>query len=109
MTAARHNRRMTAPDPAATIDSLACNPRLAPFVRDRRVGTMPAKLSRRRLLLDAVAQGFEPGVRYPEPAVNEFLRHIHADHAALRRYLVDEDFLDRADGFYWRIGGRTSG
>jgi hypothetical protein len=98
---------MTALDPDRTIDALSRDPRLAAFVRDRLVGTMPARLSRRRLLLDEVARAFEPGVRYPEPAVNEFLRQIHPDHAALRRYLVDEEFLDRADGVYWRIGGST--
>ena len=26
-------------------------------------------------------------------------------YAALRRYLVDEGFLERRDGFYWRVGG----
>jgi hypothetical protein len=90
------------------MDALIGDRRLAAFVQDRQVGTMPAKLSRRRLLLDTVAQAFEPGVRYPEPAVNDYLRRIHADHAALRRYLVDEGFLDRADGVYWRIGGSTA-
>ncbi len=99
---------MTVLDPAATIDALISDPQLAAFMRERQVGTMPAKMSRRRLLLDAVAQAFEPGVRYPEPAVNDYLRHIHADHAALRRYLVDQGFLDRADGAYWRTGGSTS-
>lgn len=66
---------------------------------------MPAKQSRRLLLLDTIAQGFEPGVRYPEPSVNEFLAAIHPDFAALRRYLVDEGFLSRAEGEYWRSGG----
>jgi hypothetical protein len=33
------------------------------------------------------------------------LRALHDDHAALRRYLVDEDFLSREDGYYWRSGG----
>jgi hypothetical protein len=28
-----------------------------------------------------------------------------ADHAALRRALVDEGFLDRDHGTYWRVGG----
>ncbi len=66
---------------------------------------MPARRSRRLELLAEVAQIFEPGVRYPEPAVNEYLRAIYPDYAALRRYLVDEEFKDRADGEYWRIGG----
>lgn len=92
-------------DPASVIDSLASHPGLRAFVRDQKIETMSAKLSRRRLLLDAVAQAFEPGVRYPERTVDDFLRAIHPDHAALRRYLVDEGFLDRSTGTYWRVGG----
>jgi hypothetical protein len=30
---------------------------------------------------------------------------VYVDCATLRRYLVDEEFMDRADGVYWRIGG----
>ncbi len=93
--------------PDAVIDALASDPKLRGFVRDGRIEKIPAKLSRRRELLDVVAQGFEPGVRYPEPVVDDFLRKLHPDHAALRRYLVDEEFLDRASGEYWRIGGTT--
>jgi hypothetical protein len=66
---------------------------------------MPAKQARRRLLLDVIAQAFEPGVRYDERRVSLFLGAIHSDYAALRRYLVDEQFLSRADGEYWRSGG----
>jgi hypothetical protein len=29
----------------------------------------------------------------------------HPDYAALRRYLVEEDFLARENGVYWRAGG----
>lgn len=66
---------------------------------------MPAKRSRRLRLLAEVAQVFEPGVHYPERAVNRVLGDMFSDYAALRRYLVDEDLLERADGEYWRIGG----
>jgi hypothetical protein len=38
--------------------------------------------------------------------VNGILRRFHDDHATLRRALVDEAFLDRAEGRYWRSGGR---
>jgi hypothetical protein len=79
---------------------------LRPFVRDGRISAIPAKRSARLLLLDRVAQAFEPGRRYPELAVNEILKALHDDHAALRRYLVDEDLLSRTpDGTYWRSGG----
>jgi hypothetical protein len=32
---------------------------------------------------------------------------FHADYAALRRHLVDEGLVTRADGVYWRTGGRA--
>ena len=63
---------------------------LRPFVRDGRISAIPAKRAIRLLLLDEVAQAFEPGRRYPELAVNEILKALHDDHAALRRYLIDE-------------------
>jgi hypothetical protein len=91
--------------PEAVIDALVSDPKLKPFVRDGQIGELPAKMSRRRELLDVLAQAFEPGVRYPEKTVDDFLRKLHSDHAALRRYLVDEEFLGRAGGEYWRIGG----
>lgn len=91
----------------AVIDALAGDPKLKPFLRGRLIEALPVKISRRRGLLDVVAQAFEPGVRYPEPTVDDFLRRLHPDHAALRRYLVDEEFLGRANGEYWRIGGTT--
>src|SRR5579863_10090656 len=79
---------------------------LRPFVRDGRISAMPAKRAARLLLLDRVAQAFEPGRRYPELAVNEVLKALYSDHAALRRYLVDEELLSRTpDGTYWRSGG----
>ena len=90
---------------AGVVDALGRDQQLRNFVRDRRIAAMPAKLSRRRALLAEVAQVFEPGVRYPEQTVNDALRRLFDDHAALRRYLVDEQFMDRADGEYWRIGG----
>jgi hypothetical protein len=92
-------------DPASLIEVVAGDPRLGAFVGNGRIETMPARQSRRRLLLDKIAQAFEPGMRYPERRVSIFLGAIYADHAALRRYLVDEEFLSRADGEYWRSGG----
>jgi hypothetical protein len=78
---------------------------LRTFVRDGRISQLPAARGKRRLLLEHIVTVFEPGVRYPEREVNAMLRAWHDDHAALRRYLVDEMLLTREDGVYWRIGG----
>lgn len=96
---------MTEAKPAGVLDALTKDVRLRVFLRDGRIAAMPAKKSRLLQLLAEVAQVFEPGVRYSEPQVNAKLGALYADYAALRRYLVDEAFLDRADGEYWRIGG----
>ncbi len=99
---------MTQTSPADVLDALARDVRLRVFLRDGRIDAMPAKHSRRRQLLAEVAQVFEPGVRYPERHVNDVLGAMYPDYAALRRYLVDEEFLDRQAGEYWRIGGPVS-
>ena len=79
---------------------------LANFLTDDgRLHTIPSKHSKLLVVLDHLAQSFEPGRTYPEAEVNEILRRFHPDFAALRRYLVDEQFLARQAGNYWRSGG----
>ena len=83
------------------------------FVHNGRLLAMPAAHGKRQVVLDHLAGLFEPGRRYPEPEVNELLGRYHPDYALLRRYLVDDGFLDRADEkagsrtvkVYWRTGG----
>lgn len=75
------------------------------FVRDGRLVQIPAARGRRRIVLEHIAASFEPGVRYPERVVNGVLRAWHPDYASLRRYLVDEGFMARDKGVYWRSGG----
>lgn len=81
---------------------------LARFVQQGRLVTMPTKRSKRLVVLDHIAQSFELGVTYPEAEVNEVLGRFHDDYAALRRYLVDEQFLSRDGGVYWRSGGSVT-
>jgi hypothetical protein len=85
------------------------------FVHNGRLLAMPAAHAKRLVVLDHLAGLFEPGRRYPEREVNELLGRYHPDYAMLRRYLVDDGFLDRADEpapsgsrsvkVYWRTGG----
>jgi DNA-binding transcriptional ArsR family regulator len=81
---------------------------LRAFVRDGRLVSIPTTRPKRLVVLDRLAQEFEPGRRYSEAMVNLVLGRWHADTASLRRHLVDEGFLDRADGQYWRSGGSVS-
>jgi hypothetical protein len=75
------------------------------FAPDGSLTSIPTKIRKRLVVLDRLSQEFEPGEKYSETEVNNRLRAFHPDVAALRRYLVEEGFLDRADGQYWRSGG----
>jgi hypothetical protein len=72
---------------------------------DGTLRAIPARHAKRLVVLDHLAQQFEPGKRYSELEVNRRLRVFHDDVAALRRYLIEDGFLDRESGEYWRIGG----
>lgn len=78
---------------------------LRAFVVDGKLVTIPAAQGKRRVILEHIVAGFEPGVRYQEREVDAVLRAWHPDHAALRRYLIDEDLMARDRATYWRIGG----
>lgn len=81
---------------------------LRAFVRpDGRLSAIPTRIRKRLVVLNEMAQAFEVGETYAETQVNNTLRVWHDDVAALRRYLVEEGFLERREGLYWRAGGTT--
>lgn len=82
---------------------------LAPFIEDRRLRSLPAGQERRWGVLAHVAtHAFETGRDYSEPEVvavlDAWCEGGQVDHAALRRYLVEEGLLSRGGGIY-RLGG----
>jgi hypothetical protein len=78
---------------------------LRTFLRGGRLTQIPTQQAKRRVVLDHICRVFEIGVRYPEREVDAMLRAFHPDHAALRRYLVEDGFLARDHNVYWRTGG----
>ena len=72
--------------------------------RDGRLVSIPAGRSKRLVVLDRCPRSSSPGSATPRDGQPD-PRRWHADTAALRRYLVDEGFLERAAGEYWRAGG----
>ncbi|HEX3721746.1 MAG TPA: DUF2087 domain-containing protein [Nitrolancea sp.] len=74
------------------------------FVREGRLIEIPASRKKRIVILKWLSSYFEPGDQYPERDVNEMLRRYHPDFATLRRELVDNGFLAREHGIYWRVG-----
>ncbi len=100
-------RRAVAPEEHPGVPADAARV-LRSFLRDGRLTHIPAQHSKRVVVLEHLAQQFEPGTRYSEKMVNLVLGRFHPDTAALRRYLVDYGFLDRDHGEYWRSGGHVA-
>lgn len=80
---------------------------LRQYFRQGRLREVPAKRSKRLIVLERLALEFEVGVRYGEREVNEILSRFTDDHVTVRRYLIDEGLLSRERGQYWRSGGRV--
>lgn len=78
---------------------------VARFMKQGRLVSIPSKGAKRAAVLDHLAQDLEPGRRYSEKQVNAVLAEYHDDVASLRRYLVDDGYLERDRGKYWRAGG----
>jgi len=70
-----------------------------------RVARWPKRRAQKLIVLEHLAQHFEPGVRLAEAEVNELLNSLHAfsDAALLRRWLVEEGFVSRTSSgsAYW--------
>ena len=84
---------------------------LARYFSGRTLTEIPGSRAKRLVLLQRLALEFDVGRRYVEREVNEILFEFHPDWSALRRFLVDEGFLDRDhiddQNVYWRSGGRV--
>jgi hypothetical protein len=69
-----------------------------------RLLSIPAQHKKRMSVLRWLVEDFEPGQRYPEAEINQIIGRRHWDFAALRRFLVDEELMQRHNSIYWRTG-----
>lgn len=81
---------------------------LTRYTSGNRLTDIPTKRSHRLVVLERLALEFDPGRRYPEADVNGILSLWNPDYARLRRALIDEGFMERGGGLYWRTGGRVT-
>ena len=72
------------------------------FFQDGRLKTIPAQRKKKRIVLQALVQQFQPQRIYSEPEVNAILARYHDDVCTLRRDLVGEGLLERNAQGYWR-------
>ncbi len=104
----RMNRDHLTPERIASIvdddnDNAYATKVLHAFFDGETLKEIPASRRKREVILHWLAARFEPGMRYPEKQVNAIIQRHHGDYATLRRELVDGRWMQREQGFYWRI------
>lgn len=65
---------------------------------------IPVQRKKRLAVLRWLVEDFQPGRHYPEHEVNRIIGRRHSDFASLRRFLVDEELMQRKRSVYWRTG-----
>ncbi len=75
---------------------------------DGRLSAIPVQRKKRLAILRWLVEDFRPARLYGEAEVNRIISWRHPDFAALRRYLVDEELMQRRRGVYWRTGSVTN-
>lgn len=97
--------RLAQPGLAQEADTDAWRERvLSTFLVRGRLTHIPAQRKKRRVVLERLADDFDPERDYLESEVNRILVDYHDDVATLRREMVDEGLFTRGGGVYRRAG-----
>jgi hypothetical protein len=75
---------------------------LETFLSRGRLTQFPAQRSKQQVILERLAEEFEPDREYTEREVNRILVEFYDDVALLRRGLVSQGLMERAEGVYRR-------
>lgn len=78
------------------------------FFEYGKLKTIPSQRKKRRIVLEEMVKGLEPGRRYTEKELNLYIADFHDDFCTLRREMVMEKLLKREDGIYWRADQEDS-
>ena len=75
---------------------------LRTWVKNGRIVEIPAQEKKKQVLIRWVAGQIDPDRRWTEREFSEWLKQFNEDYAFLRRYLVDNHYMARENGIYWR-------
>lgn len=72
------------------------------FFEYGRLTAIPKQRKKERIVLEVIAERFEPGRVYVECEVNNIISAFHEDFCTIRRDMVGEGLLARNEHGYWR-------
>lgn len=73
------------------------------FFEYGKLKSIPAQRKKERIILEVIADAFEPGRIYTEREVNIIIAGFHDDFCTIRRDMIAEKLLERNNSEYWRI------
>lgn len=73
------------------------------FFEYGKLKSIPAQRKKERIILEVIAEAFEPGRIYTEREVNIIIAGFHDDFCTIRRDMIGEKLLERNNSEYWRI------
>jgi hypothetical protein len=76
---------------------------LRDFMAGGRLKEIPASRKKRVVVLEWLAEQFQPDLAYAEREVNEIIHRHHPDAATLRRELIGYGLMERDNGVYRRV------
>lgn len=72
------------------------------WVKDGHIIDIPAQEKKKQIVLRWLVGQIDPDRRWTEREFSEWLAEYNEDYALLRRYLVDNGYMAREKGIYWR-------
>lgn len=70
------------------------------FSADGRLKHMPSQHKKKVIVLEHLADQLEPGKKYTEKEMNEFIKLVHEDFATIRREFIVHRFMSRENEIY---------
>jgi hypothetical protein len=70
------------------------------FFKDGKLVRIPAKKSKRMVVLERLLADFKDRDSYHEREVNDIIRQYHDDVATIRREFIMNRYMTRKDGYY---------
>ena len=77
------------------------------FFKRGRLLRIPTQVKKQRIVMEKIAEEFEPDHAYPERELNHVLLDYHEDVATLRRSLISFKLMEREHGVYRKVGLET--
>jgi predicted transcriptional regulator len=70
------------------------------YSKDGCLKNIPSQLKKKLIVLEFIVEKLEPGKKYQEKELNEFIKQFHEDFATIRREFIMHQFMYRENAVY---------